>query len=255
MLTKEQVLAVKGRGFLRNRGTDCFSGRVVVAGGVYSAEDLCRIAECARLYGSGTVGATSRQAMEIVGIPYERIEEAEAFLAEGGLAFGGTGARVRPITACKGTTCVFGNVDTRGIAKMLHERFYIGMRSVTLPHKFKIGVGGCPNSCVKPSLNDVGIEGRHHDGKAVCRITVGGTWGKIRRDGTLLPRDFDPEEVGDAVEKILLFYRENGYEKERLGALVDRVGVDALLSALEGDGLLSRREEILSAPIRPRPAK
>jgi dissimilatory sulfite reductase (desulfoviridin) alpha/beta subunit len=129
------------------------------------------------------------------------------------------------------------------------------MRSVTLPHKFKIGVGGCPNSCVKPSLNDVGIEGRHHDGRAVCRITVGGTWGKIRRDGTLLPRDFAPEEVGDAVEKILLFYRENGYEKERLGALVDRVGVDALLSAIEGDGLLSRREEILSAPIRPRPAQ
>jgi dissimilatory sulfite reductase (desulfoviridin) alpha/beta subunit len=61
--------------------------------------------------------------------------------------------------------------------------------------------------------------------------------------------------VGDAVEKILLWYRENGYEKERLGALVDRVGVDALLSAIEGDGLLSRREEILSAPIRPRPAK
>ena len=254
-LSKEQILAVKGRGFLRNRGTDLFSGRVVVAGGIYTHRDLCRIAECARLYGSGLVGATSRQAMEIVGIPYDKIEEAEAFLAEGGLAFGGTGARVRPITACKGTTCVFGNIDTRGMAKMLHERFYLGMRAVTLPHKLKIGVGGCPNSCIKPSLNDIGIEGRRRDGKPACRITVGGTWGKIRRDGTLLPRDFTPEEIGDAVEKILLWYRENGYEKERLGALVDRVGVEALLSAMEGDGLLRRREEILAAPIRPRPAK
>ena len=26
-------------------------------------------------------------------------------------------------------------------------------------HKFKIGIGGCPNSCMKPSLNDFGIEG------------------------------------------------------------------------------------------------
>ena len=28
-----------------------------------------------------------------------------------------------------------------------------------MPHKFKIGIGGCPNSCVKPALNDFGIEG------------------------------------------------------------------------------------------------
>ena len=29
-----------------------------------------------------------------------------------------------------------------------------------LPHKFKIAVGGCPNNCVKPNLNDVGIIGQ-----------------------------------------------------------------------------------------------
>ena len=29
-----------------------------------------------------------------------------------------------------------------------------------LPHKFKIAVGGCPNNCVKPNLNDLGIIGQ-----------------------------------------------------------------------------------------------
>ena len=29
-----------------------------------------------------------------------------------------------------------------------------------LPHKFKIAVGGCPNNCVKPDLNDIGIIGQ-----------------------------------------------------------------------------------------------
>ena len=29
-----------------------------------------------------------------------------------------------------------------------------------LPHKFKIAVGGCPNNCVKPDLNDLGIVGQ-----------------------------------------------------------------------------------------------
>ena len=29
-----------------------------------------------------------------------------------------------------------------------------------MPHKFKIAVGGCPNNCVKPDLNDFGIVGQ-----------------------------------------------------------------------------------------------
>ena len=29
-----------------------------------------------------------------------------------------------------------------------------------LPHKFKIAVGGCPNNCVKPDLNDLGVIGQ-----------------------------------------------------------------------------------------------
>lgn len=62
---------------------------------------------------------------------------------------GGTGAKIRPIVACKGTTCVFGLLDSQGIAKRLHERYFEGWGNVALPHKFKIAVGGCPNNCVK----------------------------------------------------------------------------------------------------------
>ena len=32
--------------------------------------------------------------------------------------------------------------------------------TVKLPHKFKIATGGCPNNCVKPDLNDIGIIGQ-----------------------------------------------------------------------------------------------
>ena len=33
------------------------------------------------------------------------------------------------------------------------------MHGAALPHKFKIAVGGCPNNCVKPQLNDLGVVG------------------------------------------------------------------------------------------------
>ena len=46
------------------------------------------------------------------------------------------------------------------MAKEIYDRFYIGMKDVKLPHKFKIAVGGCPNNCVKPDLNDIGVVGQ-----------------------------------------------------------------------------------------------
>ena len=305
MLTNEQITSVKGRGFLRNRGTDCFSGRIVTVAGLFTPDQLHAIAECSEKYGNGKVIFTARLAAEIVGIPFDKIPEAEAFMAERGLYFGGTGAKVRPITACKGTTCVYGNIDTQELAKVIDDKFYIGMRNVKLPHKFKIGVGGCPNSCMKPSLNDVGVEGCRAfsfdselcrgckkcavaescptkavsvvNGKAVidtskctscgvcvgkcpfgavpkeaasvCRIFVGGTWGKTQRMGTLLNSVYSADEVPSVIEKVMLWYKENGYVKERLGATVDRIGTDALEAAIATDDLITRKDDILARPL------
>ena len=81
-------------------------------------------------------------------------------IVQAGLYTGGTGSRVRPIVPCKGTVCVHGLIDTQALARELHEKFYLGWYDVKLPHKFKIGIGGCPNNCIKPSLNDFGIMGQ-----------------------------------------------------------------------------------------------
>ena len=301
-------MSVKGRGFLQNRGTDCFSGRVVTVAGIFSPEQLRILAECAEKYGNGKVIFTSRLSAEVAGIPFDKIPEAEAFMSDSGLSFGGTGAKVRPIAACKGTTCIYGNIDTHGLAKILFDKFYIGMREVKLPHKFKIGVGGCPNSCMKPSLNDVGVEGcrtfsfdenlcrgcascavekvcpsravsvsgakAHVDAdkctkcgvcvgkcpfvavpkeaEAACRIFVGGTWGKTQRMGTLLDGLYTFDEVPVVIEKVMLWYKENGYAKERLGAAIDRLGITALESAILSDDLLVRKQQIIDMPVKER---
>jgi len=158
-LTAEQINSVKARGFLLNKGTTKFSGRIVARGTIFSAEDFAVMSRIAENYGDGKLMATSRQCIEISGIEFEDIDKAIAYAEENGLYFGGTGAKVRPVTACKGTTCVFGNIDTHGIAGKIHDEFYIGWKDVKLPHKIKISVGGCPNSCIKPSINDIGIEG------------------------------------------------------------------------------------------------
>ncbi len=159
-VSPENEKRVKAMGFLSNKGTDNFSARIITVNGKISAEQMECIAEAAKLYGNGTVTFTTRLTVEVQGVPYEKIEEFQQYIARAGLVTGGTGSKVRPVVSCKGTTCQYGLIDTFALSEEIHHRFYEGCSRVCLPHKFKIAVGGCPNNCVKPDLNDLGIIGQ-----------------------------------------------------------------------------------------------
>ena len=162
IVPQDEIMRVKGLGFLRDKSTpDRFNGRVITRNGKITARECAAVAQAAQRFGSGEVTLTTRMTMEIQGVPFENIEPLREFLRrEAGLETGGTGAKVRPVVSCKGTTCQYGLIDTFSLSGEIHTRFYEGYRGVTLPHKFKIAVGGCPNNCVKPDLNDVGIVGQ-----------------------------------------------------------------------------------------------
>ena len=159
-VSKEDEKRVKGMGFLNNRGTDLFSARVLTINGKVTAAQHRCMAEAAEKFGNGELLYTTRLSVEIPGIPYEKIDEFREFIAKENLVTGGTGAKVRPVVSCKGTTCQYGLLDSYAISEEIYKRFYEGYRDIVLPHKFKIAVGGCPNNCVKPNLNDVGIIGQ-----------------------------------------------------------------------------------------------
>lgn len=157
----EEITRVKGLGFLWDKTTpDCFNGRVITRNGKMTAKELAAVAEAAEKFGNGQVALTVRLTAEIQKVPFENIEPLREFLKERGLETGGTGAKVRPVVSCKGTTCQYGLIDTFALSEAIHKRFYEGWHDVKLPHKFKIAVGGCPNNCVKPDLNDLGIVGQ-----------------------------------------------------------------------------------------------
>lgn len=90
------------------------------------------------------------------------------------------------------------------------------------------------------------------EASAVCRVYVDGTCGKSTRMGTPLKTLMPAEQCADIAEKAILWYRENGYAKERFAATIDRLGIDKLKRALLNDNLLRRRDAILAADIRER---
>lgn len=160
-LSPEDIKRVKGLGFLQDkRYPDVFNARVITRNGRITTDEHRAIAEAADRFGSGQVAMTTRLTMEIQGVRYENIQPLMDFLNAYGLTTGGTGALVRPVVSCKGTTCQYGLIDTYALSEKIHERFYVGYHNMPLPHKFKIAVGGCPNNCVKPDLNDLGVVGQ-----------------------------------------------------------------------------------------------
>lgn len=159
-ISKEDEKRVKAMGFLSNKGTDNFSARIITVNGKITAAQQRCIAEAAEKFGNGVITFTTRLTVEVQGVPYDKIEEFKEYIAREGLITGGTGSVVRPVVACKGTTCQYGLLDSFAISEEIHHRFYEGYHTVKLPHKFKIAVGGCPNNCVKPDLNDLGIIGQ-----------------------------------------------------------------------------------------------
>ena len=147
---------LKKGGFMRQKQKNHFSLRLAVVGGQISTEQLVAVTEVAQKYGHGYVHLTSRQGIEIPFIKLEDIDEVKEALAKGGAVPGVCGPRVRTITACQGSAvCPNGCIETEELAKELNDRYF----GLELPHKFKFGVTGCQNNCLKAEENDLGIKG------------------------------------------------------------------------------------------------
>lgn len=155
-MAKIDYSALKKGGFMRQKQKGYFSLRIQVVGGNLTSENIRAVADVADKYGKGYVHMTSRQGVEIPFINFDNIEEVRAELAEGGVKPGVCGPRVRTVTACQGNAvCPSGCIDSYDIAKKLDEHYF----GRELPHKFKFGVTGCQNNCLKAEENDVGIKG------------------------------------------------------------------------------------------------
>jgi dissimilatory sulfite reductase (desulfoviridin) alpha/beta subunit len=218
------IRAWRSRGIMQERDKDRFTIRLALVGGYLDAELMRRVAELVAQYGAGHVHLTTRQGVEIPHVPCSCVEELATRLEKAGAVLGYSGPRVRGITACPGSsTCRFGQIDAQNLARQLSE--YVGDRD-NLPAKFKIAVAGCPNGCTKPAENDFGVLGLANG----YRIFIGGRMGRKPRPGTPLPEAaWSTSDVLRTAASVLNWFAANGRPKERLGAMVDRIGLQDLL--------------------------
>lgn len=152
-------MAVKARGILPQRQKGFATLRFVV-GGQLTVEQMRKLADLARREGKEMVLTTMRKTVELPWIRLEKVPQVLEECAGVGLKPGSTGMRtVKAVLPCAATyRCAFEATDVMGLYDKVATRYF----GRDAPAKFKISISGCPNYCMHPYLNDIGIVGRVH---------------------------------------------------------------------------------------------
>ncbi len=97
-----------------------------------------------------------------------------------------------------------------------------------LPGKLKIGVSGCPNQCAETCIKDIGLVGALKG----WRVLAGGNGGARPRLAQEVARDLSTEQALDMIDKIVEFYKSNGKKRQRLGAMMEKMGIEEFKAAV-----------------------
>ncbi len=228
--------ALKKRGFLRQKQEGYFTVRTRMGLGKFSAEQLSALSEVTRKYANGFAHLTTRQGVEIPFIKLENIESVERELRKGNIEFGASGATLRTITVCPGNNwCRFGLIDTFKLLERIEKEINLDC-NMELPHKFKIAISGCPNSCTRPQVSEIGIHGEvatKDSGRRIgYRVYIGGCGGRNPRTGFRVDKIFSDTEVLEMIAKVVNFFKNNAKPRQRLALLIEEIGKENFLRQL-----------------------
>lgn len=217
------MLKLGEKGAIPQRDNETYAIAPHIPCGLLTPELLRRVADVAEKYQVKAVKITGATRLAIIGLKEADIDAVwDDLKLDKGAA---VGLCVRSIRTCPGTTyCKLGQQDALGIGLRMDAAYH----GKQLPGKFKMAVSGCHLSCAESWVRDIGLIGRK-DGWA---LVIGGNVGASPRIAQEIAGTLDDDAVIAAVEKVIAFYTKDAQKGERLGKMIDRVGIEPFKAAL-----------------------
>ncbi|MFP4258471.1 MAG: NAD(P)/FAD-dependent oxidoreductase [Desulfovermiculus sp.] len=211
------------KGAILQRDKETYAIAPHIPCGVVKPETLRKLADVADTYGCAALKITSAARICLVGLKEEDVDNAWRDL---GLAPGAAvGVCVRSVKACPGTTfCRLGLQDSLGVGMQLDEKYH-GME---LPGKMKMGVSGCPNQCAETCIKDIALVGK----KNGWTVMAGGSGAGKPRLADIVAQDLETDQALALVDTIVEYFKDNAKKNERMGKMMDRLGVDDFCKAV-----------------------
>jgi sulfite reductase (ferredoxin) len=166
---------------------------------------LWQVADLAEAYGSGRVRTTAQQKLLILDVPEDRVTELADELAARDLLVAPSAFR-RGTMACTGIEfCKLAIVETKQRAADLHRELERRLPGFDTP--ISINVNGCPNSCARFQVADIGLKGSIVDGGEGFQVHLGGSLGTDPAFGRKLRGlKVGADGLTDYVERVLRNY-------------------------------------------------
>lgn len=261
-MSKSEGFIAKWYGVYSSRQPGNHMARVVIPGGVITAQQARCLATTSFKYGQGIMNVTTRQAIQFHWLKVGHLADMMRELQKAHLTtFHGCGDVTRIVAACSlAETCPYTRMDVRKYAIKTQE--YLGsFRDLDdLPRKFKITYSGCGTNCGQPYINCVGITAQEAliDGTKQLgfKVVIGGGMGWKPFVAQELFSFVPEHQILEVCRAIALLYRDHGDRfnraKSRLKFVVFRKGIDEcrsiVLENLTKEG--KQISNILTAPIQ-----
>jgi NAD(P)H-nitrite reductase large subunit len=214
-----EMLKLGEKGTILQRDKETYAIAPHMPCGVTTPAQLRTIADVAEKYDCQVLKLTSAARIALIGL---READMDAVWSELNMSPGhAVGLCVRSIKACPGTQfCRLGLQDSLGMGMKLDEKFH----GHQLPGKMKMGVSGCTNMCAENCIKDISLMGK----KSGWTVMAGGNGARKPRLADVVAEDLDEQQALQMVERLVAFYAQNGQKNERMGGMIDRIGLDTL---------------------------
>jgi len=182
---------------------------------------LWQVADLAEAYGSGRVRTTAQQKLLILDVPEDRVAELADELAARDLLVAPSAFR-RGTMACTGIEfCKLAIVETKQRAADLHRELERRLPGFDTP--ISINVNGCPNSCARFQVADIGLKGSIVDGGEGFQVHLGGSLGTDPAFGRKLRGlKVGADGLTDYVERVLRNYLSDRADGEQFATWARR---------------------------------
>jgi sulfite reductase (ferredoxin) len=208
-----------------------FVGVAPVVGRV-SGTLLGKLADAVEAHGSNRIRTTPHQKLLVLDVEPDRVESLVATLADLGLHARPSGWR-RNTMACTGLEyCKLAIVETKARAHWLIEEMERRIPELDVP--ITVNLNGCPNSCARIQVADIGLKGQivlDAEGRQVegYQVHLGGGLGLDAGFGRKLRGlKVTAEELPDYVERVVRHYLDQREAEERFAQWVTRAPEEAL---------------------------
>jgi sulfite reductase (ferredoxin) len=225
-----------------------FIGASVLRGRITPGQ-LRRAAELADQFGDGSLRFTVQQNLLLANVREEYAETVAVELNHAALPVA-VPAFARGTVACTGSEfCKLALTETKGFARWLST--VLDDRLPGFDQQIKLHITGCPNSCGQHWIADIGIEGKKikSNGKLVDAyyFCVGGSLGQLASIARPVGYRCAATDVPDAIERLLLNFQENRFEREPLRAFLARKTNDQIREILAGEIIIPVERDLPAA--------